>query len=208
MSGKTPSYSRTVELHECRDTVPFLNSLSNTICQAVAKSILRLGETTFLLLVALQRLFGKAAASMEQGLSSEKGSLEIWACIALFSSNLGLKICHHNLGGDPSYVGISWPVVMDAQVSVAGVLCVAIGSCLYSYLWQWRCPLLSPKCWRSLSWWMLFNSDLPIKVTLALTWSEALCWIHWSIWSWWNVLHGKMSLLSLTVSCSGLLRNH
>lgn len=75
---------------------------------------------------------------------SEKGTLETWACTVLLSSSLGLKIHHHNLGGDPSHVGISWPIVMDAQVLVAGFLCAALGSHLYcSYLWQWRCPLLS-----------------------------------------------------------------
>lgn len=152
----------------------------------------------------LQYLFGKAATSMEQGLSREKGSLATCACTALFSRSLGLKICHHNWGGDPSHVGISWPVVMDAQVLVA-----AVGSYLYcSYLCQWRCPLPSLKCWSRLCWWMLLSSDLLIKVTSALAWSEDLCWSHWSIWSWWKVLHGKMSLLSLTASCSGLWRNH
>lgn len=53
-------------------------------------------------------------------------ALEPRTAIALFSGSLGLKTCCHNLGGDTSHVEIPWPVVMDAEVLVAGFLCVAL----------------------------------------------------------------------------------
>lgn len=156
----------------------------------------------------LRCLFGKTAAtSMEQGLSSERGSLETWACTALFSSCLGPKICPHNLGGDPSHVGISWPIVMGAQISVAGFLCAAVGNYLQcSHLWQWRCPLLSPKCWRSLSWWMLFNKWFAHKGHLGsdMVWGR----VGFTEASDPDEKSYMVKWVSLTDSCSGLFRNH
>lgn len=77
---------------------------------------------------AAQCLFDKVTTSMEQHWAGRRGALEPGTAIALFSGNLGLKSCHHNVGGDTSHVEISWPVVMDAQVLVTGFLCVAVGS--------------------------------------------------------------------------------
>lgn len=74
-----------------------------------------------------QCLLGKAATSMiEQHRAGRRRALEPGTAIALSSGDLGLESCHHNLGGGTSHVEVSRPV--DAQVLVAGFLCVAVGS--------------------------------------------------------------------------------
>lgn len=88
-----------------------------------------MGETTFILLRGeCNAYLAKQQLAWSRHRAVRREALEPGTAIFLFSGSLGLKSCHHNLGGDTSHVEISWPVVMDAQVLVAGFLCVAVGS--------------------------------------------------------------------------------
>lgn len=171
--GKHRATARTLEPHECLDAVPFLISYSNTICQAVAKSILRLGETTFLLLVGTPVPIWQN--SNQHGTGTKQWEGKPW--------NLALHCTIFKQFGTSNLPLQSgrWPqpcrnflAICYGCTSISSRLPLCSSRELPLLLWQWRCPFLCPKCWRRLSWWMLFNSDLLIKVTSALTWSEAV----------------------------------
>lgn len=140
----------------------------------------------------LQCLFGKTATSMEQGISSEEGNLKTWACTAFCTI-----FKQFGTSGLPPQSG-RWPQPCGNSLACC-YGCTSIGSRLplcssMSYLY---CSDTegAPSCPQTVGEFCLAGCHWRVICSWR---SPGLChgswWIVWSTWSWWKVLHGKLSL--------------